>query len=86
MKNTAGHVKTKVSMALLSALTALALTSISSHAEPTLTGNFSLTSDYLFRGISQTNEGMALQGGLTLTAESGFYVSTWGSNISFGQG
>lgn len=86
MKNTAGSVKNKVSMTMISALTMLALSSISIHAEPTLTGNFSLTSDYLFRGISQTNEGMALQGGLTLTGESGFYVSTWGSNISFGQG
>lgn len=52
----------------------------------TLTGNVGVVNDYLFRGISQTNEGMALQGGLTLTGESGFYLSTWGSNISFGNG
>lgn len=51
-----------------------------------LSGNISLVSDYLFRGISQTNEGMALQGGLTLSNETGFYLSAWGSNISFGQG
>ncbi len=51
-----------------------------------LSGNVGYVSDYTFRGISQTNEGMALQGGLTLTGESGFYLSTWGSNISFGQG
>lgn len=86
MKKTAAPVKNNIAISLMSALTILALSSFSSHAEPTLSGNFSLTSDYLFRGISQTNEGMALQGGLTLTGESGFYVSTWGSNISFGQG
>lgn len=52
----------------------------------TLTGNVGYVSDYLFRGISQTNEGMALQGGLTLSADSGFYLSTWASNIKFGNG
>lgn len=51
-----------------------------------LTGNVGYVSDYLFRGISQTNEGMALQGGFTVTADSGFYLSTWGSNIKFGNG
>jgi uncharacterized protein (TIGR02001 family) len=51
-----------------------------------LTGNVGYVSDYLFRGISQTNEGMALQGGMTLTTDSGFYLSTWGSNIKFGNG
>lgn len=52
----------------------------------TLSGNFGLVNDYLFRGISQTNEGMALQGGLTLSNDAGFYLSSWGSNISFGNG
>ena len=55
-------------------------------AETSLTGSLTLTSDYLFRGISQTDEGMALQGGLTLADDSGFYLATWGSNITFGQG
>lgn len=56
-------------------------------AEPfSLAGNVGYVSDYAFRGISQTDEGMALQGGLTLNHQSGFYVSSWGSNIDFGQG
>lgn len=86
MKKTATPLRTQLSFALTSALLLLASQSFSSQAEPTLSGNISLTSDYLFRGISQTNEGMALQGGLTLNTDSGFYLSTWGSNISFGQG
>lgn len=86
MKKYAEQRKKNLSITLMSALTVLALSSFNSQAEPTLSGNFSLTSDYLFRGISQTNEGMALQGGLTLASESGFYLSAWGSNISFGQG
>lgn len=46
-------------------------------------GNLSLTSDYVFRGVSQTNEGPALQGGLEYAHESGFYAGAWGSNISW---
>lgn len=63
----------------------IAATSMSSQAA-TLTGNVGYVSDYLFRGISQTNEGMALQGGMTVAADNGAYLSTWGSNISFGDG
>lgn len=86
MKKSAAQLKHNFSITFMSTFVILALSSFSSQAEPTLSGNVSLTSDYLFRGISQTNEGMALQGGLTLSTDSGFYLSTWGSNISFGQG
>lgn len=48
--------------------------------------NFSLSSDYVFRGISQTNEDPAVQGGYEMTVESGWYAGLWASNIGFGQG
>jgi uncharacterized protein (TIGR02001 family) len=48
-----------------------------------LSGDITFTSDYAFRGVSQTEEAPALQGGLSLTDESGFYVSVWGSNVDF---
>lgn len=48
-----------------------------------LSGDITFTSDYAFRGISQTEEAPALQGGLTLSTESGFYASVWGSNVDF---
>ncbi|CAK0768658.1 conserved exported hypothetical protein [Gammaproteobacteria bacterium] len=52
---------------------------------PTLpiTGNMALTSDYIFRGISQSQEKPAIQGGLTYTHASGLRVGFWGSNINF---
>jgi uncharacterized protein (TIGR02001 family) len=50
------------------------------HAE--LTGNASLTTDYRFRGISQTQNGSALQGGVDYTHASGFYAGNWNSNVS----
>ena len=49
----------------------------------TFTGNAGLYSQYVFRGISQTNEKPAVQGGFDLGHKSGFYVGTWASNISW---
>ena len=49
----------------------------------TFTGNVGLYSQYVFRGISQTNEKPAVQGGLDLAHKSGFYVGTWASNVSW---
>ncbi|GAA5066905.1 TorF family putative porin [Lysobacter panacisoli] len=46
-------------------------------------GSVSLTSDYIFRGISQNNQEPALQAGVEYAADSGFYVGTWGSNVSW---
>jgi uncharacterized protein (TIGR02001 family) len=48
----------------------------------TISGSATLVSDYRFRGVSQTDEGMAIQGGFTIGHESGFYVGTWGSNLA----
>lgn len=48
----------------------------------TLTGNFGIFSQYIFRGITQTNEEPAIQGGFDYSHASGFYVGTWGSNVS----
>lgn len=50
------------------------------HAE--VTGNASLTSDYRFRGVSQTQNAAAIQGGVDFTHSSGFYVGNWNSSIS----
>jgi len=52
----------------------------------TITGSATVVSDYRFRGFSQTNEEATIQGGFTVTHESGLYVGTWGSGIGFGNG
>lgn len=55
-------------------------------AEPasphTFTGNVTVASDYRFRGISQTEEKPAIQGGFDYSHSSGFYVGNWNSNVS----
>lgn len=48
----------------------------------TYTGNVGLFSQYVFRGLTQTNKEPALQGGFDYAHASGFYVGTWGSNVS----
>ena len=52
------------------------------HAEITTSGSVALTSDYLFRGISQSAENMAVQGSFTASHDSGAYFTAWGSSIS----
>lgn len=47
----------------------------------TITGSAALVSDYRFRGASQSNENIAVQGSINLNHESGFYVGTWASSI-----
>lgn len=48
----------------------------------TVSGAATLTSDYRFRGVSQTDKEMAVQGGLTFAHQSGLYVGAWAANLS----
>ena len=69
-------------LTIASALLALGLLAASvAHAE--VSGTLTLTSDYLFRGITQTDEKPALQGGLEWAHDSGVYAGAWGSSISW---
>lgn len=48
-----------------------------------LSFNVSLTSDYRYRGISQSRLKPALQGGVDYAHSSGFYVGAWASSIKW---
>ncbi len=65
------------------------LVSVSVHAEDSpheISANVSLLTDYLYRGISQTNENFALQGGFDYAhTPTGLYVGVWASNIDFAE-
>lgn len=54
-----------------------------SRADAAVSGTLALTSDYLFRGLSQTNQEPALQGGVEYAHDSGIYAGIWGSNVSW---
>jgi uncharacterized protein (TIGR02001 family) len=47
-----------------------------------ISANMAITSNYVWRGMTQTNESPAIQGGIDLGYK-GFYLGTWGSNISW---
>ena len=52
-------------------------------AESPVTWSLALTSDYVFRGITQTDYDPALQAGLTYSWDNGIYVGGWTSNVDF---
>ncbi|MGB5539437.1 MAG: TorF family putative porin, partial [Gammaproteobacteria bacterium] len=62
-------------------LIATALLAGSSAAMAEISGNVALVSDYAFRGVSQTDEQIAIQGGFDYAHDSGLYVGTWASNV-----
>lgn len=49
----------------------------------TLSANIGLATEYIFRGISQTGGGPAVQGGFDATCGL-FYAGVWASNLDFG--
>jgi uncharacterized protein (TIGR02001 family) len=66
------------------ALAGLSLPALAEETSPhTLTANVGLYSQYVFRGLAQTNEDPAIQGGLDYSHASGLYVGAWGSNVSW---
>ena len=74
---------------ILAACLGVALPAIAQTVEPnpvpehSLSGNVGVVSQYVFRGLSQTNGKPAVQGGFDYTHASGLYVGTWLSNISW---
>ncbi len=51
--------------------------------ESPISANVTLATDYIYRGVSQTSSAAAIQGGFDYASESGFYVGTWASNLSY---
>ena len=47
--------------------------------------NAAATSEYLFRGISQTDDHPAIQAGAGYSWSNGLYVGAWASNVDFGE-
>ena len=73
--------KTLTHLMLLAGLVGAPL--VASAEDSPITGNLSFVSDYQFRGISQTEEDPAIQGGFDYAHSSGFYLGTWASNVAF---
>ncbi len=65
-------------------VTAQAQSTATETADPAITvsGSGTIVSDYRFRGVSQSDKQLAVQGGITASHDSGFYVGTWASNLA----
>jgi len=77
--------KSILSLSVAAALLAPALASAQAPAAPPplpLTGNMGFFSEYVFRGVTQTDSKPAIQGGFDYAHSSGAYLGTWASNIS----
>ena len=49
-----------------------------------LFANINLASNYIFRGVTQTDDQAAIQGGIDYQYKGGLYAGTWVSNVDFG--
>jgi len=68
----------------VASLAALVLSAAAARAEePSLTASVTLTTDYRFRGQSQTEREAAVQGAVDYTHPSGFFAGLWASNVDF---
>jgi len=59
---------------------------VSGSAAAEFSANIGATSNYVWRGATQTDDGAAVSGGIDYAHDSGFYVGTWASNVDFGSG
>jgi len=80
--------KTAISAAAVALLSGVATTAAFAADEPApevspITANVTVTSNYIYRGLTQTNNKPAIQGGFDYAHESGFYVGNWNSSISW---
>jgi uncharacterized protein (TIGR02001 family) len=69
---------------LATTVCALALATAAARSEAAdFSGNAALTSDYVWRGSTQTHGDAAVQAGFKVAGDSGFYASIWGSSVEF---
>lgn len=74
--------KTKLLNSLMLAALVAPSVALAEEALP-ISANIGMTTDYMFRGISQTGHEPAIQGGFDYAHASGAYVGVWGSNVGW---
>jgi len=71
-------------LTLLAAAATLAMGSAAAAQESPVSFNVGVASDYVFRGVSQTNEDPQVFGGVDFTIGEIGYAGIWASNVDFG--
>ncbi len=70
-----------LSAAIMACTAAPALAEDGEGSGISVSANVALTSDYRFRGLSFSDGDIAVQGGIDVSLDSGFYIGTWASSI-----
>ncbi|GAB5489369.1 MAG: hypothetical protein Pars2KO_29390 [Parasphingorhabdus sp.] len=70
-----------LSAAIMACSAAPALAEDGDDSGISVSANVALTSDYRFRGLSFSDGDIAVQGGIDVSHDSGFYIGTWASSI-----
>mgnify|MGYP003131771602 FL=1 len=70
-------------IALAQPVAAQTASSDTTMSEFEISANMTATSQYRFRGLMQSNNKPAIQGGFDISHSSGFYVGNWNSSISW---
>lgn len=55
-------------------------------AEDAITANIGASNNYIWRGLTQTQNDVAVSGGIDYSQDGGFYAGTWVSNVSYAPG
>ena len=73
-------------MKLTHGIAALVMMASAAAAHAEFSGTVAATTDYNWRGITQTAQDPALQGSLDFSTEMGLHGGAWASNVDFGGG
>ncbi len=73
-------------MKLTQGMAALVLLTSAAAAHAEFSGTVTATTDYDWRGVTQTAQNPALQGSLDYASDMGFHIGAWASNVDFGGG
>ncbi|WP_372999876.1 TorF family putative porin [Sulfurimonas sp.] len=71
-----------IKLSLAAALVASVAFAEEAKSDLEISANVAMTSNYVWRGMTQSNDSPAIQGGLDVEYK-GLYVGAWGSNINF---
>ncbi len=70
-------------IALSSTIALSSLVANQANAVEGLSANVAATSNYLWRGVTQTNNASAISGGIDYANDSGLYAGVWTSNVDY---
>ena len=74
----------KLSKLTLAVAAAMTIASSALAEDSPVSANIGVVSNYLWRGLTQTQDGAAVQGGIDYAHDSGFSLGSWLSNIDWG--